>query len=513
MSQQIIIASTGRHELVLLHTFPANFVIQCQLQNESGPYGDDCQIKATNDLEAVACWLNNYKNTAKTLDLYQREAERLLLWCTYERGLPLRNLKVADLEAYLQFLQKPPAAWCTNRATLRAGKSHVGWRPFVQGLTGSSFLLAARVLNSLFNYLVSSEYVKHNPFKLLKTWNAFSLYADDRKYQIWERMLMHDEWQAVQATLEALPENDRIAELYKYRTQLLFAMLYFLGLRINEVAQQPWGAFQLRDGKWWFFVKGKGGKHAHLPVHDQLMFLVRLYRLQLGQLPEPTPQEATPIFVASKTQQALSVRQLYNMVKSIGKLAAASFPQQPEKQRKLTQLSPHWLRHLFASHQDEAGIHPTIIKANMRHSSIHTTQLYLHAEDNARHAAVQKLTSNINKNGLLVTANTLESSPGKEYLLQVTISRGGINWQLGIRNLVKIIETKILARWHSRWRGAEQSTYLQNINRLFPESKLQFSWNICGVGIDLPSIEAQILFEAQLRLFEVKVNIINGSYD
>ena len=48
-----------------------------------------CQIRATHDLEAIHCWLQEYRHKETTLRSYQKEAERLLLWCIYQRKMPL----------------------------------------------------------------------------------------------------------------------------------------------------------------------------------------------------------------------------------------------------------------------------------------------------------------------------------------------------------------------------------------------------------------------------------------
>lgn len=51
----------------------------------------------------------------------------------------------------------------------------------------------------------------------------------------------------------------------------------------------------------------------------------------------------------------------------------------------LRRASTHWLRHTAASHQADAGTDLRHIQKNLRHTSIETTAIYLHAEDDARH--------------------------------------------------------------------------------------------------------------------------------
>jgi integrase/recombinase XerC len=52
----------------------------------------------------------------------------------------------------------------------------------------------------------------------------------------------------------------------------------------------------------------------------------------------------------------------------------------------LRRASTHWLRHTAATHQADAGNDIRFIQKNLRHASIETTAIYLHAEDDRRHS-------------------------------------------------------------------------------------------------------------------------------
>jgi hypothetical protein len=56
----------------------------------------------------------------------------------------------------------------------------------------------------------------------------------------------------------------------------------------------------------------------------------------------------------------------------------------PALAETLRQASPHWLRHSHASHALEAGADLTTVRDNLRHASVPTTSLYLHADDERR---------------------------------------------------------------------------------------------------------------------------------
>jgi integrase len=301
------------------------------LRVASEPQSKDCYILANNDLEAVQVWVQQFKDTPTTMRAYQKEAERLLLWCAFEKGLAIGELKAEYFEEYFNFLQNPPSSWLSSKGQLRSERYTINWRPLAGPLKKTSLLFAVRVINGLMNYLVDAKYLKANPIKLIKKYRDLSIDQEEQKYKVWARMLEADEWSAVQDALQNLPEKSQKEQQYKTRTQLLFALLYLLGLRIHEVANASWASFRKLNGSWWFFVKGKGGKLGYVPVNDQLLSIIKIYRLALNKNPLPIEDELEAVLISSKTRKPLSVRQLFADVKAIGKLAALQFKGNPQK--------------------------------------------------------------------------------------------------------------------------------------------------------------------------------------
>lgn len=410
------------------------------LQLTTKPQTKECYILATNDVEAMYVWVQQFKDTPTTLRAYQKEAERLLLWCSFEKGLGLGELKAEHFEEYFNFLQNPPASWLNTKKQLRAERYTIDWRPLTGALKKASLLFAVRVINGLMNYLVDAKYLIANPIKLIKKYRDLSIDYEEQKYKVWARMLEKDEWQAVEEVLQNLPEGQPKEQRYKLRTQLLFALLYLLGLRIHEVAQAVWGSFRKLNGNWWFFVKGKGGKLGHVPVNDQLLSMIKIYRLSLNKMPLPEEGELEPVFMSVKTKQALTTRQLFSDVKKVGKLASAKFKRDPNKRQKLASLSPHWLRHLSASHQDLVGISGTMIQANHRHGSYATTQIYLHAPDEIRAREMQKMHMAINPK-LYPKQEAKANNKTQIQLSLVGSSLGGID---SLTRLLAAIENNVL---------------------------------------------------------------------
>lgn len=472
----------------------------------SQPQNGDCYILADNDVEAVKVWIQQFKDTPTTQRAYQKEAERLLLWCTFEKGMALSDLKAEHFEEYFNFLQNPPQNWLGSKKDLRESRYSVKWRPLIAPLKKSSLLFAVRVISCLMNYLVEAKYLKSNPIKLIKKYRERTIDLEEQKYKVWARMLEADEWEAVQETLQNLPESNTREQRYKTRTQLLFALLYLLGLRIHEVANATWGSFRKSNGNWWFFVKGKGGKLGHVPVNDQLLSIIKIYRLSFNKIPLPEEDDPEAVLISDKTKQPLSVRQLFSNVKDIGKLAAKKFNKNPQKRQKLESLSPHWLRHLSASHQDLVGISGTMIQANHRHESYSTTQIYLHAPDALRAKEMQKLHMVINP----------KLYPKKETAFNTKIQLSLIGNSLGgtdsLNRLIVAIENNVLSdfKWVRIGELIEMSDIInkyEKIKNFKLPLEILYELEESVDGDQLKYLKTAILREADIRLFNCDVKI------
>ena len=472
----------------------------------SRPQYTDCYILAENDVEAIKVWVQQFKDTSTTKRTYQKEAERLLLWCSFEKGMALSELKSEHFEEYFNFLQNPPQNWLGSKKDLREERYSLKWRPLVAPLKKASLLFAVRVISCLMNYLVEAKYLKSNPIKLIKKYRERSIDLEEQKYKVWARMLEADEWEAVQEALQNLPESNTREQRYKTRTQLLFALLYLLGLRIHEVANATWGSFRKLNGNWWFFVKGKGGKLGHVPVNDQLLSIIKIYRLSFNKIPLPEEDDPEAVLISNKTKKPLSVRQLFSNVKDIGKLAAKKFNKNSQKRQKLESLSPHWLRHLSASHQDLVGISGTMIQANHRHESYSTTQIYLHAPDALRAKEMQKLHMVINP----------KLYPKKETVFNTKIQLSLIGNSLGgtdsLNRLIVAIENNVLSDF--TWVRIGELIEMSDIINKYEKIKnfklsLEILYELEGslYGDQLKYLKIAILREADIRLFNCDVKI------
>lgn len=392
----------------------------------------DSLIDANSDLEAVHTWLQRFANE-HTIRAYSRDATRFLLWLSFVKGKHLAELLLDDIYAYIEFLQNPDPAWCMNKKKLK--RYDLRWRPFSQALSKRSIQAAVAALKSLFKFLEDADYIAKNPVRLLKLDSILGK-IQEQKYHIHARMLEMDEWEAVIQSLEAMPSNSLQECKYKSRANLLFCMLYILGLRISEASNTQYNNFRKIDGLWWFFIQGKGGKLGSIPVNDTMLQALQSFR-QVYEMSGPIELDSKFIFLNDQGEK-LSSRSLYNIVKDIGELASCNFKKGSEKYAKLRALSPHWLRHLSASHQDKHGVPLTMIRDNHRHASINTTQIYMHSEDAARHQIMQNHNLNID----LVKPQKFE-----KYFIKINLSKGPLDKGHALNLIKTAIETKVLANY------------------------------------------------------------------
>ena len=136
--------------------------------------------------------------------------------------------------------------------------------------------------------------------------------------------------------------------------------LYHTALRASEAAQARSSDFVRRRGRWWLRVLGKGGVYGEVPIRDELMTDLARYRTFHSLPPAPSALETTPVILSLAASDSVT--------------AAV-----------LQRVSTHWLRHTAASHQADNGTDLRHIQKDLRHASIETTAIYLHAADDARH--------------------------------------------------------------------------------------------------------------------------------
>ncbi len=343
------------------------------------------QISAETDLEAVQAWLAEFHDSPNTFRNYRKEVERLLLWSFQELGKPLSGLMREDLARYEAFLEDPQPRdrWCGPRVS----RESPVWRPFEGPLTAASRRQVLVILNSMFTYLVDAGYLASNPISLIRRRSRIA----KREATTIERFLEQDVWEHVLKFIDSMPRETPGQKARQERVRYLFSLLYLLGPRVSEVASHTMDSFVEHRGKWWWRVLGKGEKEALIPVNQEMVNALERYRTFLGLSAMPDPEEITPLVPNIGGTRGITANMVYRIVKDILQRAADALePTDPHKAQKLRRASTHWLRHTAVTHQTDAGIELRYVNRSARHANLETTKIYLHADDDAWHAAMEK---------------------------------------------------------------------------------------------------------------------------
>lgn len=405
MSQTVNLTTGGTTSLASATPVPMEALVM--LDATSGQYGSNrsraghCQISANTDREAVLAWLARYADSPNTLANSRREAERLLLWALLACGKPLSSLTHEDLLSYQRFLANPiPQAVWVMPTGRRLPRSHPGWRPFSGPLSPVSVRQAMVTINAMLSWLVQAGYLAGNPLSLSRQRTRAPAPRE-------VRFLEPELWEQVRTTITAMPQDTpRQAAVY-WRSRWLFSVLYLCGLRISEVAGNSMGGFFTRtDAKtgelrWWLQVVGKGNKARLVPATTELMIELSNYRRWLGLPPFPQSGDASPLVFpvwwsaptegAPEWPKPLTRAALHVVIKDVFAMAADGLrqlgPEHHNRATKLEAASSHWLRHTMGSRLADS-IDLRHVRDTFGHASLSTTSIYLHAEDDLRHAAI-----------------------------------------------------------------------------------------------------------------------------
>lgn len=206
-------------------------------------------------------------------------------------------------------------------------------------------------LRSFFKFWLRRERVRRNPFlgvplpKLEKRLPKF---------------LTEEQMVRLLAGPQRLLERGEIDAFTAHRDRLTMELLYGAGLRVSELVGLNYGAIDLDAGV--ARVLGKGRKERLCPLGKIATALVKTFRTEFAQ---QTGHDA-PVLVTSRHDR-LSVGHVQQMLKRY--LALAELPMD---------LTPHKLRHSFATHLLNAGADLRLVQELLGHSQLATTQVYTH---------------------------------------------------------------------------------------------------------------------------------------
>lgn len=162
--------------------------------------------------------------------------------------------------------------------------------------------------------------------------------------------------------VEALLDAPNLEEPIELRDKAMLELLYATGLRVSELVGLRMEQINLRQAV--VFVKGKGNKERLVPMGEvALEYIETFIKLARPQL----IKHATDFVFPSKRGIGMTRQTFWHRIKHYALIANIQ-----------TELSPHTLRHAFATHLINHGADLRVVQMMLGHSDLSTTQIYTH---------------------------------------------------------------------------------------------------------------------------------------
>jgi integrase/recombinase XerD len=294
-----------------------------------------------------------------------RLIERFLEMMSAERGAARNTLAAyeRDLSDYAAFLR------AKNTGLQAARPEHI--RNYLagladQGLKSSSAARKLSAVRQFHNFLYGEGIVKENP--------ATAIDAPRLRRPL-PKVMTEEEVTRLLETASGRPSRVKGKALVKaLRLHCLLELLYASGLRVSELVALKKQA--LTQGTQFIMVKGKGGRERLVPVSKKASTTVQAYLAAL----KAEDAEEGPWLFPSHGEKGHLTRQHFALEL---KWLAAEAGLAPDR------ISPHVLRHAFASHLLAGGADLRAVQQMLGHADIATTQIYTHVQTDRLKAAVE----------------------------------------------------------------------------------------------------------------------------
>jgi integrase/recombinase XerD len=278
-------------------------------------------------------FIKNYQSYLKierglaknTMDNYSFDIERLCLFLE-ENAIAISPLKIGE-ETIQQFI------YCVSKEVNPRSQARI-----ISGL------------KSFFSYLIFEDYRSDNPMELIETPKTGRKLPDT---------LSVDE---IDALISAIDLSSNEGE----RNRAMLETLYGCGLRVSELVALKISDLFFEEG----FVKitGKGNKQRFVPIGNLTQKYILLYQETIRNKADIKKGFDDTLFLNRRGRQ-LSRAMLFTIIKDLA-----------TKINLNKRISPHTLRHSFATHLLENGADLRSIQLMLGHESITTTEIYVHLD-------------------------------------------------------------------------------------------------------------------------------------
>jgi integrase/recombinase XerD len=260
-----------------------------------------------------------------------------------EQGVSENTLAAyrSDLEKFCQFLKDKDLLAVSNEDI----EAYLAYRVDL-GLKSRSTARSISALKRFYQYFVREKAIADSPMVNI---------AQPKAGQSLPKTLS-------EAEVEALLGAPDIEDPMGLRDKAMLELLYATGLRVTELVGLRMEQVNLRQAV--VFVKGKGNKERLVPLGEEAMYWLEQF-LKVGR--SHMIKHATDFVFPSKRGIGMTRQTFWHRIKHYAILASVESP-----------LSPHTLRHAFATHLLNHGADLRVVQMMLGHSDLSTTQIYTH---------------------------------------------------------------------------------------------------------------------------------------
>jgi len=262
----------------------------------------------------------------RTLESYGSDLKRLDRWAS-KTGVEVANLSRPDMRKWIAQLSR-------------------------EGLAPSSVARAVSAARGFFQFLMRDGHIKHQPTEDLDT---------PQKFSYLPKFLTEDE-------IDLLFSTPDVTTKEGIRDRVMLELMYAAGLRVSELVSLKQRDVDVHTGV--VVCHGKGSKERRVPIGKSAIHWLQRYDSIKAGFGEPA---------------------YANVFLERGKPLTRQFAWATIKKHAakigLKNVSPHTLRHSFATHLLQHGADSRSVQALLGHSDISTTQIYTHITDRHLRAA------------------------------------------------------------------------------------------------------------------------------
>ncbi len=211
-----------------------------------------------------------------------------------------------------------------------------------KGFAVSSICRFISSIRSLCRYMILEEIIKADPSETLQS---------PKK---WERIPKALNFEDVMNLLDSGPDNSM-----HLRDVSMLELLYSSGLRVSELVSIKTGDINFEAG--FLRIIGKGSKERVVPINSRALDKIKRYIKELR--PAILKNKQSDYLFVTGRGAAMTRQRFWQTIKKFGKKIGV-------------ELSPHTLRHCFATHLLEGGADLRSVQKMLGHSDISTTQIY-----------------------------------------------------------------------------------------------------------------------------------------